>query len=47
LREQLQAGFDDPRSWCRAVYENNPGIWRASYRELIQQMIDEPAPAAN
>ena len=40
LREQLQVGLDEPRSWCRAVFEKNPGIWRASYRELLQKMLD-------
>lgn len=40
LRAQLQAGLDEPRSWCRAVYEDKPGIWRASYRKLLQEMLD-------
>jgi hypothetical protein len=40
LREQLQRGLDEPRSWCRAVYEKNPEIWRASYRELIEEMLE-------
>jgi hypothetical protein len=46
LRQQLQIGLDEPRSWCRAVFEKNPGIWRASYRELIQEVLDEHIPAA-
>ena len=41
LREQLQLGLDEPRSWCKAVFEDSPEIWRASYRELLQKMLDQ------
>ena len=41
LRAQLKAGLDEPRSWFRSVYESNPGIWRESYRELLQELIDK------
>lgn len=43
LRTQLKVGLDDPRTWCRAVFEKNPAVWRASYRELIREMLAEPA----
>lgn len=42
LRMQLKAGLDDPRTWSRAVFEDNPDIWRASYRKLIQEMLAPP-----
>ena len=41
LREQLALGLGDPRSWNRAVFEDNPDVWRASYRSLIRQIIEE------
>lgn len=40
LRMQLKAGLNDPRSWCRSVYESKPEVWRDSYRTLIQELID-------
>ncbi|HSR88687.1 MAG TPA: hypothetical protein VLL07_07005 [Pontiella sp.] len=46
LRKQLQTGLDEPRSWCRAVYEDNPAIWRESYRDLIESMLYQREPAA-
>jgi hypothetical protein len=45
LRVQLKDGLNDPRTWSRAVYEDNPGVWRKSYRELIQELLDENGPA--
>ncbi len=41
LRTQLQAGLDDPRSWCRAVFNDNPDVWRTSYQQLIREMLDQ------
>ena len=46
LRMQLKVALDDPRTWCRAVFEKNPDVWRASYQELIREMLDQPMPAA-
>ena len=46
LRVQLNVALDDPRTWCRAVFEKNPDVWRVSYQELIQEMLDQPMPAA-
>lgn len=40
LRVQLKVALDDPRTWCRAVFEKNPNVWRASYRELLEEMLD-------
>lgn len=40
LRMQLKAGLNDPRSWCRSVYESKPEVWRDSYRTLIEELID-------
>ncbi len=45
LRVQLKAGLDDPRTWCRGVFEKNPDVWRESYRKLIQEMLDQRIPA--
>ena len=47
LRMQLNVALDDPRTWCRAVFEQNPDVWRASYQKLIQEMLDQPMPAEN
>ena len=41
LRTQLKVGLHDPRSWVRSVYEENPMVWRESYRELIEELIAE------
>ncbi len=46
LRLQFKTGLDDPRTWSRAVYEERPGVWRESYRELIQELLDEDMPAS-
>lgn len=40
LQMQLKAGLNDPRSWCRSVYESKPEVWRDSYRTLIEELID-------
>ena len=40
LRAQLRTGLNDPRTWCRAVFEKNPGIWRESYQKVIQELLD-------
>jgi len=45
LRLQFKTGLDDQRTWTRAVYEERPAVWRESYRELIQELIDEGMPA--
>jgi len=44
LRVQLKAGLDDPRTWCRGVFEKNPGVWRESFQKLIQEMLDQRMP---
>ena len=41
LRTQLKVGLDDPRTWVRSVYEENPLVWRQSYRELVEELIAE------
>ncbi|MEX0332638.1 MAG: hypothetical protein AB3N64_14580 [Puniceicoccaceae bacterium] len=41
LRLQLKAGLNDPNSWVRSVYEEEPMVWRESYRELIQEILAE------
>lgn len=46
LRIQLKAGLHDPRNWSRAVFEDNPEVWRASYRELIWELIAEGPPSS-
>ena len=46
MRVQLHVALADPRTWSRAVFEKDPGVWRASYQKLIQEMLDQPLPAA-
>jgi len=51
LRMQLKEGLADQRTWTRAIYEENPILWRQSYRELLDELIAEldaasPAKAA-
>ena len=41
LRVQLKTGLDDPRAWIRSVYEENPLVWRESYRELIEGLLSD------
>lgn len=41
LRVQLKAGLDDPRTWVRGIYEENPLVWRESYRALIDELITD------
>lgn len=37
---QLGQGLQEPRTWMRGTFEENPGIWRESYRNLIQQLLE-------
>ena len=46
LRAQLKLGLNDDRSWSRAVYEANPEVWRESYRQLIDGLLNEGQDAA-
>ena len=39
LQAQLKAGLDDPDTWVRGIYEENPQVWRESFRELIEELI--------
>lgn len=41
LREQLKVNLMDPTNWSRGVYEENPAVWRKSYQELIEELIQE------
>lgn len=41
LRVQLKEGLNDPRTWSRAAFEDNPGVWRESYRRLILELLEE------
>ncbi len=41
LRMQLKRGLDDPRTWAQSVFMKDATVWRDSYRELIQQILDE------
>ena len=41
MRVQLKQGLREPRTWMRGAFEENPEIWRVSYRKLIQELLDE------
>jgi len=41
LRAQLKADLNDSRTWTRSVFESDIDIWRESYRNLIQELINE------
>ena len=41
LREEYRRDLMDPRLWTRRVYEAKQEIWRASFRELVDEIIDE------
>jgi len=40
LLVQLKIGLDDQRTWIKSIYLENPMVWRKSYRELIEGLID-------
>jgi hypothetical protein len=42
LRMQLKDGLKDPRSWATGVYKQNPYVWRESFRDLVEELINEP-----
>lgn len=46
MRVQLKQGIEEPRTWMRGTFEENPEIWRKSYRTLIQELLGEGTPAA-
>ena len=46
LRKQLKIGLNDPSTWARSVYEEEPEVWRESYRELIEEILVEIDTAA-
>ncbi len=41
LREEYRRDLMDPRFWTRRVYEYSQENWRASFRELVDEIIDE------
>jgi hypothetical protein len=45
MRIQLGQALKDPKIWMRGAFEENPEIWRASYRKLIQELLEEDLPA--
>ena len=36
-RMEIQRDLDDPRSWTRLFYEQDLGVWRDSFRELMEE----------
>ncbi|NDV61444.1 hypothetical protein G0Q06_03170 [Puniceicoccales bacterium CK1056] len=40
LCTQLKIGLDDQRTWMKSIYLENPMVWRESYRELIEELIE-------
>ena len=40
LREEYRRDLTDPRLWTRRVYEYSQENWRASFRELVDEIID-------
>jgi len=40
MRAQLRDGLQDPRTWTADMYLKNPDIWRASYGELIEELLE-------
>jgi hypothetical protein len=41
MRVQLTQSLREPQTWMRGTFEENPEIWRQSYRKLIQELLDE------
>jgi hypothetical protein len=41
LREESRRDLMNPRLWTRRVYEYSQENWRASFRELVDEIIDE------
>ena len=41
LREEYRRDLMDARLWTRRVYEYSQESWRASFRELVDEIIDE------
>jgi len=39
-RVQLRQGLDDPRTWMLDTYRRNSAIWRASYSEMIESLVE-------
>ena len=40
IRAQLGQSLADPRTWTRSLFEKNPDIWRASFRELMRELLE-------
>ncbi len=41
MQVQLRQSLEDPRTWMRGSFEENPEIWRETYRSLIQDLLGE------
>jgi hypothetical protein len=46
VRVQLKQGLEEPRTWMRGTFEENPEVWRESFRRLIQDLLGESLPSA-
>jgi len=44
LRAEFKRELHNPRLWTRPLYENNPDVWRESFRTLINELLDEGKP---
>ena len=44
LRVEFRRELHNPRVWTRILYEDNPEIWRKSFRMLINELLDESTP---
>jgi hypothetical protein len=38
---QLSMMLSDPGSWARGTYEYAPGVWRESFREVVDEILSE------
>ena len=41
VRAEFRGELHNPRAWTRNLYEDNPEIWRKSFRTLINELLDE------
>lgn len=46
VQVQLKQGLEEPRTWMRGTFEENPEVWRESFRRLIQDLLGESLPSA-
>jgi hypothetical protein len=44
LRAEFKRELHDPRLWTRPLFENDPEVWRESFRALINELLEEGKP---